>query len=146
MVAKPESIKTIVRRVDEIYKWIDSQISQNTEQIGVCNTCGDCCDFEAFGHRLFVTTPELVYLTAMLNVEKPETTASEKCPYNQNGKCSIHKYRFAGCRIFYCTGSEDLQSSITETSLAKVKSLCEELEISYNYRPLAAALNSFTPF
>jgi len=146
MVVKPKSTQTIVRKVAEIYDWIDSQIRQNADLVGVCDACGKCCDFEAFDHRLFVTTPELRYITAMLNVERPKTTTSEKCPYNSDGKCTVHEHRFAGCRIFYCTGDADLQSRLSEAALKKLKLICEELEIPYTYRPLAAALNNFAAF
>jgi len=143
MVAKPAKTRVIVRKVAEIYNWIDSQICQNPQLAGTCDACGKCCDFEAFGHRLFVTTPELIYLTAMLHVEKPKTTTAEKCPYHRDGKCTVYKHRFAGCRIFYCKGDVDLQSRLSEATLTMLKSISEEFNIPYSYRPLAAALNSF---
>jgi len=145
MVAKPQKIRAIVPKVAEIYNWIDSQIRQNPQLVGTCDSCGKCCDFEAFGHRLFVTMPEVTYLAAMLHVEKPKTTTSEKCPYHLDGKCTIHKYRFAACRIFYCKADADLQSRLSEAALKKLKSISEEFEIPYSYRTLAAALNSFVP-
>lgn len=146
MVANQKTTQTIVARVAEIYDWIDSQIRQDAELFGACDACGKCCDFQAFDHRLFVTTPELIYLTAMLKVERPKATTSDNCPYNHDGKCTIHEHRFAGCRIFYCNGDPDFQSRLSEAALKKLKLISEELEIPYTYRPLAAALNSFASF
>jgi len=48
----------ICKQVSQIYDWLDSQIkSFNVD----CSACGKCCDFESFGHKLFITSPELLY-------------------------------------------------------------------------------------
>ena len=40
-----------------------------------CNACGNCCDFDAYGHRLYITPPELMYLADKIGKEnlKPMT-------------------------------------------------------------------------
>ena len=65
------------------------------------------------------------------------------CPYNENGKCTIHEYRFAGCRIFCCNGNADFQSDITESILVELKELCVDMGLDYNYRELSEALNNY---
>jgi hypothetical protein len=141
----------LLKRVAEIYNWLDLQISSNSELAGLCNTCGKCCNFaqpdpateQEFDHRLFVTTPESMYLAANLGAEniKPMTTG---CPYNIDGKCTIYEYRFAGCRIFYCKGDKNFQSELSESALKKLKLLCTEFQIPYRYSDLATALNGFS--
>ena len=60
-------MKSIADKVVEIYAWLDSQIKNLN---GDCSACGDCCDFAAYDHKLFVTTPELIYLKENLD-KKP---------------------------------------------------------------------------
>jgi hypothetical protein len=130
-----------LRKVAEIYDWIDQQLDSAGDLSGRCDACGRCCDFDAYDHRLYVTGPELMYLAAGLNAEKFRPMLASRCPYNIDGKCSVYEYRFAGCRVFCCKGDAEFQSSLTEAVLKKLKSLCTELEIPYLYRDLVSALN-----
>ncbi|MHC4062296.1 MAG: YkgJ family cysteine cluster protein [Planctomycetota bacterium] len=141
MVAGCETEKRLVRRVAEIYRWLDLQIRDNGSLSGVCEACGKCCDFDNFDHRLFVTTPELMYLAAKLGGEKIKPMNGGRCPYNVNGKCSIYEYRFGGCRIFCCRGNSNFQSRLSESAVKKFKSACVEFDVPYKYLDLAAALN-----
>ncbi|MBN1393225.1 MAG: hypothetical protein JW947_10545 [Sedimentisphaerales bacterium] len=131
-----------MQKVAEIYEWIEEQLCANSDLAGRCDACGRCCDFDAYDHRLFVSTPETMYLAASLEVEKLRPMTTGKCPYNIDGRCSVYEYRFAGCRIFCCKADSDFQSSLTEAALKKLKSLCAEYEIPYLYTDLACALNS----
>jgi len=147
MVAEPTAKSRLLKRVAEIYNWLDSQIRQYSDLAGVCDACGKCCDFDgqAFDHRLFVTTPELIYLAANLDAENIKPMPSARCPYNIDGKCTIYEYRFAGCRIFCCQADADFQSRLSESALRKFKSLCTEFQIPYRYTDLATALNHPDP-
>ncbi|MFZ0033689.1 MAG: YkgJ family cysteine cluster protein [Sedimentisphaerales bacterium] len=141
MVAECKTNSQLAKKVAEIYDWLDSQTSNNSSSAGKCTACGKCCDFSKFDHRLFVTTPELMYLTAYLGAEniKPMTTSC--CPYNVGGKCSVYEHRFSGCRIFSCKGNADFQSRLSERASKKFKSLCTNLQIPYRYTDLATAMN-----
>lgn len=143
MVARSDPNKQLLAKVAEIYKWLDWQIRQNNDLAGNCNACGRCCDFDGFDHRLFVTTPELLYLAANLCAENIKPMPTSRCPYNIDGKCSIYEYRFAGCRIFFCKADKDFQSTLSESALKKFKSLSMQFSIPYRYSDLATALNKF---
>jgi len=132
----------LLKRVAEIYEWLDQQVRSNDDMSGHCDACGKCCDFDAFDHRLFVTQPELMYLAANLGDEKLKAMPTSRCPYNIGGKCTIYEYRFAGCRIFCCNGDADFQSGLSESALKKLKSLCTEFQIPYRYTDLATALSN----
>ena len=54
----------------------------------------------------------------------------------------LAEHRFAGCRIFCCTGNADFQSSLTEEVLKELKTICTEFGIPYRYMDLPAALDS----
>jgi Fe-S-cluster containining protein len=86
MVAEYETNSQPLKRVAEIYKWLDSQIRKSVHLAGICDACGKCCNFAQFDHRLFVTTPELMYLAAYLGVALTAKTAesAEKKEKNKN--------------------------------------------------------------
>lgn len=134
------SSEIIIRQVEEIYGWIDSHNSKTEVE---CEQCGRCCDFKNYGHRLFVTTPELVYLAEKLGAENIKK-ANGACPYIKNNKCSIHQNRFAGCRIFFCKGDAERQSELSEKALKKFKVICRNYKPGYRYIDLVVALNNFS--
>ena len=143
MVAGCGTDSRLLKRVTEVYDWLDLQIHQNSDLSGACKCCGKCCDFDVFDHRLFVTSPELMYFAASLGREDIKAMPAGLCPHNIDGKCSVHQYRFAGCRIFSCNGDADFQSALSESVLARFKSICTEFKIPYRYADLASALGGF---
>ena len=144
MVGEPAGHRRLVEEVAALYDWIETQLQLSADRAGRCKACGACCDFLAYDHRLFVTPPELIYLAAKLNASHLEPMPAGQCPYLRDGKCTIHEHRFAGCRIFCCTGDADFQSDLSEAALKRLKGLCEEFRIPYRYCDLATALNTFT--
>ena len=131
--------KRIVSKVADIYDWLDSLLRNNNAD-RPCEKCGECCDFEAYDHRLFVTTPEIFYLTEHLGKENIKPMPTGRCPYNIENKCTIHKLRFAGCRIFNCKAENDFQSSLSEAAIKKFKIICENMSLPYQYTDLPTAL------
>ena len=141
MVAGCGADGRLLERVAEVYDWLELQIHRSDSLAVACKCCGDCCDFDAFDHRLFVTLPELTYLAANLGAENIKAMPSGRCPYNIDGNCGVHEHRFAGCRIFCCSGDAAFQSELSEAVLARLKSICTEFRIPYRYVDLATALN-----
>lgn len=127
----------IIKEVDAIYRWIDEQVAQFDRS---CKACGDCCDFEAFGHRLYVTSPELLHFQHTVGPEIKEM-ATGVCPYRVDGKCSVYRRRFSGCRIFTCRGDTEYQNQLSEQTISKFKALCEKYQIPYRYVYLKAGLD-----
>ena len=142
MVARCRADSRLIETVAEIYDWLDSQVRGSGSAAGTCRCCGDCCDFDSYDHRLFVTLPELTYLSANLGTEKIKAMPTGRCPYNIDRSCVVHEYRFAGCRIFCCNGDVDTQGELSEAVLARLKSVCTEFRIPYRYVDLATALNT----
>jgi hypothetical protein len=132
----------ITARVSEIYEWIESRQLANKAIAGKCLACGKCCDFESYGHKLFVTTPEMIYFVEKIGKENIRPMKESNCPYQVEGKCSVHAHRFSGCRIFCCHGKAMFQSELTEETIKKFKTLCAELQIPYRYVELSEFLNS----
>lgn len=119
----------IIKEVGDIYRWIDEQVGHMDR---TCKACGECCDFEAFGHRLYVTTPELLHFR---HVAGPMIKAMPAgvCPYRVDGRCSVYPYRFSGCRIFTCGGDSETENQLSEAAIRKFKGLCEFYDIPYRY-------------
>ena len=129
--------RRLMKKVKQIYDWLDTQVSS-----GGCAMCGQCCDFDRFGHRLFVTSPELLYLSEMVGKDGIKPMQTGRCPYNVDSRCMIYEHRFAGCRIFFCKADKDLQSSLSEEAVGKFKMLCEEFDVPYRYIDLKTALGA----
>jgi Fe-S-cluster containining protein len=127
----------LLTKVAQLYRELDRQISQ----WHTCRACGRCCDFDTFGHRLYLTPPELLYFAH--HAGRPLKPMTEGiCPYRVEGRCSVYPYRFVGCRIFQCNGSEAAQSDLTEAALKRLKQCCTRHHIPYRYMDLKTALNS----
>lgn len=131
----------IAERVAEVYAWIDNEIKTGIPNDHKCIGCGNCCDFNSFGHRLFITSPEMLYFRIKTGRQNILHMPDGICPYRIDGKCSVHENRFAGCRIFYCKANEDIQSQLSEESIKRFKNICEEFQMPYQYKDLASALN-----
>ena len=133
----------VVAAVREVYVHIDKVVaSWGSPAAGLCcAACGDCCDFETYDHRLFVTSPEVSYLAAELARSGLKTMQSSRCPYNVEGKCAVHQHRFAGCRIFFCRGDADKQAELSQWASVQFKNICHVNNIPYTYTDLRSALN-----
>ena len=127
----------LLEEIKQLYNWIDAEVAST----GDCKACGDCCDFEKFGHRLYITSVELVYFTEKMKHDLHKMD-NNVCPYRSDGKCTVYPYRFAGCRIFACGRNEDIESDLSEKSLQKLKQIGEQHIIPYQYTDLKTALNS----
>lgn len=126
----------IIQEVDAIYQWLETELAALGQS---CDACGKCCDFESFGHKLYVTTPELIYFRHFIGPDiKPMTTGV--CPYRVDGKCTVYPYRFAGCRIFTCKGDAEKENRTCGESVRKFKALCNENGIAYHYVCLQVGL------
>lgn len=128
----------------------------------ICSASGRCCNFEEFGHRLYVTTMELAKFVADLNVvgggwwvdrtEEPRqlpralpilSTADPRptthnpqasCPFQIDRLCSVHTIRPFGCRVFFCDPTAtDWQHEQYERHHTQLRRLHEELAVPYFY-------------
>lgn len=125
----------ISKAVEAVYEWIDSQGIEH-----LCSGCGDCCNFTKFDHLLFVTSVELTHFAEAIGSENIKPMQNGICPYMSDGKCTVYKNRFAGCRLFQCKGDDQLQGEVMEKALVKLKKICEKFGANYLYMDLARGL------
>lgn len=127
----------ICDKVAQIYDWLDENLKNLDPN---CSACGKCCNFDSFGHKLFITTPELLYFYE--NLEPLRKMTGQSCPYLKDGKCDARNFRFSACRIFFCKSDSEKLNQLSEQAIEKFKALCDELDFPYRYIDLATALNS----
>lgn len=116
------------------------------ERRPVCNQSGRCCNFEAWGHRLYVTGLEAAYMVSRLN--RPPTRAeidaarvAGGCPFQKALLCSEHAIRPLGCRVYYCDETaQDWQKDLTERMLAEIRAIHDRHELAYRYGEWRAML------
>ena len=124
-----------------IYESLDHAAPRAATQGSACRQCGRCCDLEAYGHRLFLTTPEWVFFLNGLGDRPIRPMQSGRCPYNEGSLCAVYPIRFAGCRVFGCGLDTQTQSEMTELALVRLKAVCVQHDLPYRYVDLASAIN-----
>lgn len=117
------SDRNFVRAVAEVFAETDAIIADHSP---VCTNRGLCCHFEAYDHRLFVTSTELAYFLSgfSVNLFAPENDAY--CPYQIGGRCTAREHRPLGCRVFFCDpDSQSWQPGLTESMLIRLRAIGE---------------------
>jgi len=129
----------LLAAVAEVYAWIDEQTAAWPI---ACRACGRCCDFDQYDHRLFLTSPELIFFRRMIPAEILTPMTNGSCPCLSAGRCSVHPMRFAGCGIFCCSAPTEAQCRLSEQAIARFKEICESFGLPYAYVDLKTALNT----
>ncbi len=139
----------------DFYRQLDDVIAQRRP---VCNQSGRCCNFDAFGHKLYVTALEIAWFLQMadgkwqmadghdhpspdthlpvlpINNHQSKINISPTCPFQQNNLCTAHTVRPMGCRVFFCQqGTQDWQHQTYERFLNQLTALHEHFELPYLY-------------
>lgn len=122
-----------------------------------CSASGRCCNFDRFGHRLYVTTIELAAFAWQVRDREAEaascaTVAASSvewdgagCRYQIDGLCSVHAIRPFGCRVFFCDPtSDEWQHAQYERFHAALKRLHDELNVRYLYVEWRQALRELS--
>ena len=122
----------------EILRQADAATTSNT-----CRACGQCCHFEEFGHRLYVSTGELALLTA---VEPPGPCRPGRCPYQVGSRCTARQRRSLGCRVFFCDeAGGETSAELYEKHHGQIRRLHARSRMDYHYVELTAALAQLFP-
>lgn len=125
-------------RVRAIYASADAAVAQFGPK---CDASGRCCRFTEYGHTLFISQLEAdVLLAHAPGYEKPVTR--DFCPFQVEGLCTARDPRPLGCRVYFCDPTyEETGQRISESHLAKLKALADELGLPWRYAPLHVFLN-----
>jgi len=131
-VLEPVIDQAIMRTYDKL----DTAVA---ERHPTCWISGRCCDFDSFGHRLYVTGLEIAWVLKRVDalaLGSPATpgSANAPCIYQQEKRCTIHEVRPLGCRLFFCQeGTQDWQQEVYEQFMQELRRLHEEHDLPYRY-------------
>jgi hypothetical protein len=120
----------------------------------ICLASGQCCHFDRFGHRLFVTGLDAAWcVRSLLARQAPAAAAATAvgvrdaqsagtCPFLIDGRwCGAHIERPLGCRIYFCDRSaRDWQEALYEETHRQLIALHERYAIPYRYGEWRAML------
>jgi len=141
-VRRPE----VGQRLDAIYAMIADQV---VTRAPVCVASGRCCNFEAYGHRLYVTGLEAAWCVTQPTPEHPgltpatvaEAVTRGGCPFQVGTRCGAHAIKPVGCRTYYCDPTaQDWQEDLTERAHTMVKTLHTSIGVPYRYMEWRAML------
>lgn len=135
-VGAARSIDDLAAAVDALYARVYAEVATRKP---VCDISGRCCRFEAYGHRLFVTTVELAaFARGAVGPTPPAdvgpTWDGTGCPYQVGGLCSAHAIRPFGCRIYFCDATSTAwQQDAYERFHAELRALHDQFGVPYFY-------------
>jgi hypothetical protein len=127
------------RALRSIYDDLGTEVAKRGP---VCWASGRCCNFEKFGHRLYVTALETAWCVTQLAQAPPPQQAllalpvepRGGCPFQIDTLCNAHAMRPLGCRVFFCQrGTEDWQHELYEQCQSRLRTVHEEFRIEYAY-------------
>ena len=108
-----------------------------------CDASGACCRFEAYGHRLFITTIEMAAFARTLDVAADPAWDGTGCPYQVAGRCSAHDARPFSCRVYFCDdATNDWQQQQYELMHRRLRDLHDLHGVPYLYVEWREALRA----
>jgi hypothetical protein len=102
-----------------------------------CSASGNCCDFDAYGHRLFVTTLEYEHFVRHAPVARANPDPRQCPAWGPDRLCKAREGRMLGCRTYHCPpwprgGPPELHARYH----ARLQALHRRFGIPYAYRDL----------
>lgn len=108
-----------------------------------CDASGACCRFEAYGHRLFITTIEMAAFVRATQVTADPAWDGTGCPYQKEGRCDAHTSRPFGCRVYFCdAATTSWQQGQYERMHERLRSLHDRHGVPYLYVEWREALKA----
>ena len=134
-VARPE----VDAALDAVLVMIDDAVRAMEPH---CLASGNCCRFEAHGHRLYASGLEVVRCVALCDREGRGIDASAvaasvergNCPWQSGRLCTAREGRPTGCRVYFCDPrAKDLVPKLAERAHAEIRAIHDRFEVPYEY-------------
>lgn len=132
--ARAPALEAALADLEALYADLDRELPKHRF---TCAASGKCCDFDAYGHRLYVTTLEAEWFFR----HAPEQRANQDpraCPaWGPDRLCKARTARMLGCRTYFCGPypngrPEDVHAPFHR----RVQLLHEKHGIPYQYRDI----------
>ena len=129
----------IEREIEEIHL----EIAEAVRSIGpLCLASGQCCRFEAHGHRLYASGLEAARCVAIcreegrgIGLEEIDAAVERgNCPWQDGRLCTARSGRPSGCRVYFCDPrAAKMVPEIAERAHAGIRAIHDEHRIPYVY-------------
>ena len=115
----------------------------------LCLASGNCCRFEAHGHRLYASGLEVARCVDICRTEGRGITVDQvelaveqgNCPWQDGRLCTAREGRPTGCRVYFCDPrASDVVPELAERAHAGIKAIHDEHGIPYAYGEWRAML------
>lgn len=136
-------IQSIDDGIIELYDALGKAV---TAKGPTCWTSGNCCNFNTYGHLLYVTGLEIAWYCQQLETTDLTIDLKAPCPHQIDGLCSTHQIRPLGCRVYFCQkGTQDWQQDLYERFQKQLVNLHQEHDIPYAYMEWRYGLQQALP-
>jgi len=123
--------------LESLYEALDERLSRT----GACQRCGRCCQFGTFGHMLYASYLEALYLVTRDGAPK-NAFSNDACGYLERLSCTARRGRVLGCRVFFCEAAGGVDREGQERVIAAIKESTRRHGLEWQYRPLAQHLDN----
>jgi Fe-S-cluster containining protein len=143
-----EALRTpeVRTELDAIYDYVMAAIDARRP---LCTASGRCCNFEAYGHRLYVTGLETAYTIARLGAPLTRDALADArvrggCPFQSGTLCSVHDIKPLACRVYFCDATaQDWMHETSERMLKELRALHRRHGLEYRYGEWRGLLELF---
>mgnify|MGYP005865109711 CR=1 FL=1 len=120
--------------------------NSDSGEYALCIGCGECCDFNHSGHKLYLSLAEALYMVHSSREGLTEDFLSilEKglCPYQIQNKCTNREGRSIGCRVFFCKADGNFMQEKSNAALDVVKAFSKKCHLEWIYGELVVMLTA----
>ncbi|MGE0192093.1 MAG: YkgJ family cysteine cluster protein [Planctomycetota bacterium] len=128
--------------LERVYADLDAELPRTGL---TCAASGRCCDFDVYGHRLYVTTLEAMWFFTCLEGRRNDDARA--CPaWGTDRLCHERRGRMLGCRTYFCGPYAGVTpEDVHPRYHARVQALHERFGIPYAYRDIRAWAEEMRP-
>ncbi len=119
---------------------VDAQAAKDAGEDRACMGGGTCCRFDLMGHRLYLSTGELAFLS-QATLPAGRQFQRLRCPFQVGPRCMARQFRPLGCRIFFCRRKSLWQQDTYEYFHSRIRNLHDQNALPYRYMEMTAALH-----
>lgn len=119
--------------LEKIYADLDAELPRWEF---TCSASGKCCDFDAYGHRLYVTALEAEYFFRVL--DRRANDDPRQCPaWGSDRLCTERTGRMLGCRTYFCGPyPRGVPEQLHPRYHSRIQALHDRFGIPYQYRDI----------